>query len=108
MSQTNAQRKANARYKAKNMEQIKIWATKGTKSKIQQLSISSGESMAGYILTAIKERAEREGMAWDNIGAEGKTADNQDNIDEQDNTSEKDNNQATSGTLYPIGYKVEG
>ena len=85
MSQTDAQRKANARYKAKNMEQIKIWATKGTKSKIQQLSISSGESMAGYILTAIKERAEREGMAWDNIGAEGKTADNQDS---QDSTGE--------------------
>lgn len=102
MSRSDALKRAQKRYRAKAQEQLNLTLPKGTKGKIQQLSILSGESMAAYILTAIKERAEREGMAWDNIVIEAKTADN------QDNTGEKDHNQATSDKLYPIGYKVEG
>lgn len=92
MARSNALKQAQKRYRAKAQEQLNLTLPKGTKSKIQQLSISSGESMAGYILTAIKERAEREGMAWDNIGAECKTADNQDNTDEQDSTRQPGEN----------------
>ena len=68
MAMSEAKKRANARYIAKNYESIPIKYPRGTKSKIHILATKAGESMAGYILQAVKERAARDGMAWDSIG----------------------------------------
>ena len=53
---------SNARWDAKNMEIVTLKVRKGKRKKIHELAEQSGQSMAGYILEAIQQRAERDGM----------------------------------------------
>ncbi len=73
MGRSDALKRAQAKYRAKTQENITITYPKGTKDKIQQLSMLSGQSMAGYILEAIQQRAERDGMGAIWQGTEGQT-----------------------------------
>ena len=68
MAMSEAKKRANARYIAKNYESIPIKYPRGTRAKIHVLATKAGESMAGYILKAVKERAARDGIEWDSIG----------------------------------------
>lgn len=63
MARSDALKQAQKKYRAKAQEQLNLTLSKGTKAKIQQLSMLSGESMAGYVLEAIRQRAERDGHA---------------------------------------------
>ena len=63
MPKTEAQKRSTNKYIREKLDAILIRYPKGTKEKIQQLSMLSGESMAGYVLEAIRQRAERDGHA---------------------------------------------
>lgn len=63
MPKTDAQRRAENKYHREKMDAIAIRYPKGTKAKIQQLSILAGKSMARYIMDAIAAQAERDGHA---------------------------------------------
>ena len=60
---TDAQKRANAKYKARNRENITLEAPKGYNDKIKQLSILAGKSKARYIMDAIAAQAQRDGHA---------------------------------------------
>ena len=62
MSLTDAQRRANNKYKREKLDTILIRYPKGTKEKIQQLSMQSGDSMASYIKKAISQKAAADGQ----------------------------------------------
>lgn len=64
---------SNARWDAKNMEIVTLKVRKGKRKKIHELAEQSGQSMAGYILEAIRQRAERDGMGAIWQGTEGQT-----------------------------------
>lgn len=68
MAMSEARKRANARYIAKNLENVAVRYPRGTRTKIHVLATKAGESMAEYILKAVKERAARDGMPWDEIG----------------------------------------
>lgn len=105
MSLSEKKKASNAKWDKENTEQIKLKVPKGTKEILKQLSMLEDESMQRYIIRACYMRARAcgadssiyKGLPWCD-GLE----------DSQDSTSEKDNNQATSGKLYPIGYRAEG
>lgn len=63
MAQTDAQKRATNKYNREKLDNISIRYPKGTKAKIQQLSILAGKSMARYIMDAIAAQAERDGHA---------------------------------------------
>ena len=63
MPKTDAQRRAENKYHREKMDAIAIRYPKGTKAKIQQLSILAGKSMARYIMDAIAAQAQRDGHA---------------------------------------------
>ena len=73
MPKTEAQKRSTNKYIREKLDAILIRYPKGTKEKIQQLSMLSGESMAGYVLEAIRQRAERDGHA-DILSGENETA----------------------------------
>ena len=74
MALTEAQKRANYKYKKEKTEQINFRVPKGTKEIIQQLSMQSGESMQRYIVRACYLRAqaaEQAGMdSSNNAGAD--------------------------------------
>ena len=70
MPYNEAMKRAQAKYRKEKRERIGLELPRGTKTKIHILATKSGESMQGYILKAVKERAARDGMEWDSIGAE--------------------------------------
>lgn len=84
MALTEAQKRANYKYKHEKTEQINFRVPKGAKEIIQQLSMQSGESMQRYIIRACYMRARAcgadsniyKGLPWCD-GLE----DNQDNQD---------------------------
>lgn len=57
MALTEAQKRANYKYKHEKTEQINFRVPKGAKEIIQQLSMQSGESMQRYIIRACYMRA---------------------------------------------------
>lgn len=61
MSLTEKKKASNARYMAKNWEQINFKVPKGTKALIQQLSMLEDESMMRYIVRACYMRARNAG-----------------------------------------------
>ena len=63
MAQTDAQKRGTNKYNREKLDNISIRYPKGTKAKIQQLSILAGKSMARYIMDAIAAQAERDGHA---------------------------------------------
>ena len=69
MPYNEAMKRAQAKYRKEKRERIGLELPRGTKTKIHILATKSGESMQGYILKAVKERAARDGMAWESIGA---------------------------------------
>lgn len=87
MPKTDAQRRAENKYHREKMDAIAIRYPKGTKAKIQQLSILAGKSMARYIMDAIAAQAERDGHA--DILAAGSDRDG-DGETETDGSAEED------------------
>ena len=56
---TKAQQKAVAKYMKNNYDELKIRIPKGRKGEIQAVADSLGESLNGFVSTAIDERIER-------------------------------------------------
>ena len=57
---SKAQQKAVNKYVKNNYDRINVTLTKGKKDEIQAAAQAAGESVNGYIKTAIDERMERE------------------------------------------------
>ena len=64
---SDAKRQANARYVAAKIDAMNIKFPRGTREKVQALSTMAGQSMAQYVLQAIKERCARDGIDWDTL-----------------------------------------
>lgn len=58
--QTDARRKANAKYLHNVVEDIRIRVPKGEKAKVQSHATSTGESMNAFVVRAINETMERD------------------------------------------------
>lgn len=50
----------NNKYNTENYDRVSLMLPKGMKEQIRALAGSNGESVNGYITTAIRERMERE------------------------------------------------
>ena len=59
---TDAQKRAKAKWKAKNQEQISMTVRRGTKAQWQDLATKAGDSFLGFISKAVMEKAERDGL----------------------------------------------
>ena len=59
MPATKAQQKAVAKYMKNNYDEVKIRIPKGRKEAIQSVAGKQGESLNGFVSTAIDERIER-------------------------------------------------
>lgn len=60
--QTEAQKRAKAKWKANNQEQINLTVRIGTKAQWQDLAAKAGDSFAGFVAKAVLEKAERDGL----------------------------------------------
>jgi len=58
--QTDARRKASAKYLKESVEDIRIRVPKGRKEEIKARADSKGMSLNGYVVQAIDERIERD------------------------------------------------
>lgn len=58
--QTDARRKASAKYLKESVEDIRIRVPKGDKAKVQSHAASVGESMNAFVVRAINETMERD------------------------------------------------
>ena len=58
--QTEARRKANAKYLKESVEDIRIRVPKGQKDIIKAAAEQAGESLNTYVLKSIDQRMERE------------------------------------------------
>ncbi|GFI19184.1 MAG: hypothetical protein HFI43_04780 [Lachnospiraceae bacterium] len=58
--QTDARRKASAKYLKESVEDIRIRVPKGNKSKIQEHAANMDESMNSFVIRAIDETMERD------------------------------------------------
>lgn len=58
--QTDARRKASAKYLKESVDEIKIRVPKGDKAKIQAHAEKQGESVNGFVKRAINETMERD------------------------------------------------
>jgi predicted HicB family RNase H-like nuclease len=58
--QTDARRKASAKYLKESVEDIRIRVPKGEKAKVQEHAASMGESMNQFVVRAIGETIERD------------------------------------------------
>ena len=56
---SKAQQKAVAKYMKNNYDELKIRVPKGRKEAIQAAASTQGESLNGFVTTAIDERIER-------------------------------------------------
>lgn len=57
---TEARRRANEKYNAKAYDEIKIRVAKGRKAEIQSHAETHGQSVNGFINSAIDEKMERD------------------------------------------------
>jgi len=60
MPASEAQLRANAKYKKENYEYFTVTARKGTRQSIKEFAAARGESLNGFIVKAIEEKMERE------------------------------------------------
>lgn len=58
--QTDARRKASAKYLKESVEDIRIRVQKGNKAKVQKHAANMGESMNAFVVRAINETMERD------------------------------------------------
>ena len=58
--QTEARRKASAKYLMESVEDIRIRVPKGDKAKVQEHAASMGESMNSFVIRAIDETMEHD------------------------------------------------
>ncbi len=58
--QTDARRKASAKYLKESVEDIRIRVPKGNKAKVQEHAANMGESMNSFVVRAIDETMERD------------------------------------------------
>ncbi|MCI9657199.1 MAG: hypothetical protein HFI14_01150 [Lachnospiraceae bacterium] len=58
--QTDARRRASAKYLKESVEDIRIRVPKGDKAKVQEHAASVGESMNAFVVRAINETMERD------------------------------------------------
>lgn len=68
MALTEAQKRANYKYKQEKTEQINFRVPKGAKEIIQQLSMQSGEPMQRYIIRACYMRARADAQVSTHAG----------------------------------------
>lgn len=61
---SKAQQKAVNKYVKNNYDRINVTLPKGKKEIIEKAAAESGESVNGYIKTAINERMERQGFVF--------------------------------------------
>ena len=60
--QTDARRKASAKYLKESVEDIRIRVPKGRKEEIKAHADNKGMSLNGYVVQAIDERIERDNV----------------------------------------------
>jgi len=72
MPTTKAQQRAVAKYMKNNYDEVKLRISKGRKEVIQSVANTQGESLNGFVSTAIEERIERlhGSVSLDNKGDE--------------------------------------
>ena len=58
--QTDARRKASAKYLKESVEDIRIRVPKGDKAKVQEHATSMGESTNAFVVRSINETMERD------------------------------------------------
>lgn len=58
--QTDARRKASAKYLKESVEDIRVRVPKGDKAKVQEHAASMGESTNAFVVRAINETMERD------------------------------------------------
>ena len=58
--QTDARRKASAKYLKESVEDIRIRVPKGDKAKVQEHAANMGESTNAFVVRAINETMERD------------------------------------------------
>ena len=58
--QTDARRRASAKYLKESVEDIRIRVPKGDKAKVQEHATSMGESMNAFVVRAINEAMQRD------------------------------------------------
>lgn len=63
--QTDARRKASAKYLKESVEDIRIRVRKGDKAKVQEHASTMGESMNSFVVRAIDETIERDNSKSD-------------------------------------------
>lgn len=63
--QTDARRKASAKYLKESVEDIRIRVPKGNKAKVQEHASTMGESMNSFVVRAIDETIERDNSKSD-------------------------------------------
>jgi len=63
--QTDARRRASAKYLKESVEDIRIRVPKGNKLKIQEHATGNGESMNAFVVRAINETMERDNQKQD-------------------------------------------
>ena len=59
MPLSEAQKRANKKYEAKNYERFQIMVRKGEKAAMQAFAKRNGESFNGFVIRAIKEAMEK-------------------------------------------------
>ena len=59
MPLSEAQKRANKKYEAKNYERFQVVVRKGEKAAVQAFAEKTGESLNGFVKRAIKEAMER-------------------------------------------------
>ena len=60
--ESKAQRKANIKYKKEHLKQVGIYFQKEDYQRILEEAKSKGETVSGYIKTAIAQRREKDGL----------------------------------------------
>ena len=54
---TEAQNRATQKYKAANLEELRVSIRKGGKAALKELAAAAGQSMAEYVCDAVNEKA---------------------------------------------------
>lgn len=62
MTQTEAQKRATAKYKKEALKRIPLDVQKGKYEKIKAAATQAGKTVNGYIKEAIDEKMERDGL----------------------------------------------
>lgn len=68
---TEARKEGNRKWDAANLDRISIALPKGKKDDVKAAAVAVGESMNQYIINAVEQRMERDGLERPTVAAEG-------------------------------------